>query len=95
MTFRHNANTNIASTSGGASNSFSLNGAGDVLYAYNSSNLDAYIKTGIGAQTATTADMLVPSKQALFLLIDLADDTIAIATPSASNGFAVARGTIG
>jgi hypothetical protein len=92
--FRQSGNTvAIASTSGGANQSFSLSGSGDVLRVVNPSNLDAFIKTGVGSQTATSSDVLVRAGTEILIQIDFADDSVGVITPSTPSGLYVARGS--
>lgn len=93
--FRSNSGAVVAGSGGsGVSQNNSLPGAGDVLKVMNTSTLDAYIKTGVGAQTATTSDIVVVAKSEAFLQIDFADDNIAVKTPNSSTNILVMRGSV-
>ena len=92
--FRQNGATIFTSANTTSQNN-ALVGAGGYLKVSNQGAAAClFVRSGQGAQTATTSDLpIAPGEQAI-LKIDLADDNFAIITHASSCNVAISRGEI-
>jgi hypothetical protein len=93
MTVFLRGGNSVAFSATTSSNSSSLNGSGDVIRVVNESNTDGFIKTGVGAQTATSSDVYLAPLSTSFLQIDFADDTVAAVATTGTITVRVHRGS--